>query len=115
MKLDLNNLPQYTQLLHQLVKELANDLSQKQAVIDQQLQENQHLQRCLDELMCHRFGMRSQKINPDQLTLWQNALDENIAETEQAIGKAQHSPAVKPKRKNKAKLARESTSPECDL
>jgi transposase len=110
MKLDLNNLPQDTQLLHQLVKELANDLSQKhtalnqkQALIDKQLQENQRLQRRLDELMRHRFGRRSQKINPDQLTLWQHALDEDIAETEQAIGKAQHSPAVKPKRKNKAK------------
>ena len=103
MKLDLNNLPQDPQLLHQLVKELANDLNQKQAAIDKQQQENQRLQRRLDELMRHRFGRRSQKINPAQLALWQHALDEDIAETEQAIGKAEHHPAVKSKTKNKAK------------
>ena len=102
MKLDLNNLPVDTQLLHQLVKELANDNSLKQSTIDKERQKVHKLQHRLDELMRHRFGKRSQKLNPDQLALWQHSLDEDIGETEQAIGKTDHHP-VKPKTKNKAK------------
>ena len=107
MKLDVNQLPQDTPLLHQLVKDLVDDLHQKQQTIEEQQRQNrqQHLtieklQRRLDVLNRHRFGQRSQKIDPSQLALWKQALDEDIAETEQAMGR---SSSAQPKKKNNAK------------
>lgn len=106
MVLDLKQLPQDTQLLHQLVKELAGDLAGKQKIIADQQQEiqekthaNQILERRLAELNRYRFGKRSQKVNPAQLALWHEALDGDIAETEQAIGKT----LTKPTQNNQAK------------
>lgn len=120
MKLDVKHLPHDTSLLHQLVKDLVDDLHQKQHTIEQQQHQNQQqhltikqqdrtiekqqhalekLQQRLDALNRHRFGQRSQKIDPAQLALWKQALDEDIAETEQAIGRR----IGKQKNKNKAR------------
>ena len=66
MVLDLKQLPDDTQLLHQLVKELAGDLVGKQKIIADQQQEiqakthaNQELERRLAVLNRYRFGKRS--------------------------------------------------------
>lgn len=115
MKLDVNHLPKDTQLLHQLVNDLVNDLSEKQHTIDSQQRQNQQLnqanqqlnltieklQHRLDGLNRHRFGQRSQKIDPAQLALWKQTLDEDIAETEQAIGRRVGTQKKKHKAKRK--------------
>ena len=110
MILDINNLPDDTKLLHRLIKEMADDLHQKQQANEQLNKEKQQLNQSLNKLqqqlvklLRHRFGQRSQKIDPSQLTLWKQTLDEDIAETEQALGRNLDTGKNKNKNKNKAK------------
>lgn len=119
MKLDLNQLPDDAQLLQQLIRELAQDLSIKQEIIEEKTKLADDLERRLAELNRYRFGQRSQKINPDQLSLWQEALDSDISETKQALRVAPVEKAL-PTTKGQAKrkplpenLPRETVQHQC--
>jgi transposase len=100
MELDLNNLPNDTHLLHNLVKDLVTSLDSQQTQLDTQKKdlrarkreirlqkkENKALAILVDELRRQlaalnraRYGRRSEKLNPDQLALFEAELDENIA------------------------------------
>jgi len=99
MKLDLNNLPDDTNLLHTLIKDLVQVVDSSQSEISNhkqelrtQKQENKahliliaELKRQLAALNRAKFGKRSEKLNPDQLALFEAELDENIAETKARI------------------------------
>jgi len=94
MKLDLNNLPNDTNLLHSLIKDLAHsvdlqqvDLKETRQDLRSQKRENKalsilvkELKRQLAALNRARYGKRSEKLSPDQLALFEAELDENIAE-----------------------------------
>jgi len=92
MKLDLNNLPDDTNLLHTLIKDLAQVVDSNQSELRTQKQENKahlilisELKRQLAALNRAKFGKRSEKLSPDQLALFEAELDENIAETKARI------------------------------
>ena len=87
MKLDLNNLPNDTDLLHSLIKDLAFSVDSQQQDLRLQKKENKalsilvkELRRQLAALNRARYGRRSEKLSPDQLALFEAELDENIAE-----------------------------------
>jgi len=102
MKLDLNNLPNDPNLLQSLIKDLAYSVDSQQTEIKLQKQEmrsqkkalrtqvreNKALSALIDELKQQlarfkrlRFGRLSEKLSPDQLSLFEAELDENIAAT----------------------------------
>jgi transposase len=102
MKLDLNNLPNDPNLLHSLIKDLAYSVDAQQTEIAShqqelrsqkkalriQVKENKALSTLIDELKRQlaalnraRYGRLSEKLNPDQLALFEAELDENIAAT----------------------------------
>lgn len=102
MKLDLNNLPNDPNLLQSLIKDLAYSVDSHQTEIETQQQalraqkkalrlqvkENKALSTLIDDLKQQlarlkrlRFGRLSEKLSPDQLSLFEAELDENIAAT----------------------------------
>lgn len=112
--LDLNNLPNDVALLQRLVRDLSQHLNEQQSTLTQTRHELKSkaeriewLKYQLTPLRRARFGKSSEKLSADQLALWQSELDEQIAETEQALAQEQDPPPArspsppqdKPKRK----------------
>ena len=75
MRLDLDNLPHDTALLHRLVRDMA-------ALVGQRDGEIERLRQMIKELQRMRFGRRSERLDPDQLALGLEDLDADIAEAE---------------------------------
>ena len=71
MRLDLENLPSDTALLHQLVRDMA-------AVVDHRGDEIERLQAIIKKLQRMQFGRRSERLDPDQLALGLEDLDADI-------------------------------------
>ncbi len=120
MLLDLNNLPNDVALLHRLVRDLSSHLNEQQSTLTQtrdalrssqsELKSNaeriEWLEYQLEQLRRARFGKSSEKLSPDQLALWQSELDEQIAETEQALAQEQDQPAAQPEPQSQNKPKR---------
>jgi transposase len=77
MRLDLENLPTDTALLHQLVREMA-------AVVEHRDGEIERLQTIIKQLQRMQFGRRSERLDPDQLALGLEDLDADIARVEES-------------------------------
>lgn len=99
MRLDLNNLPHDVALLHRLGQDLSHQLNEQQSTLTQTRHElkskterTEGLEYPLAHLRQTRFSKSSEKLSPDQLALWQSELDEQIAETEQALAQEQDKP-----------------------
>ena len=75
MRLDLDNLPHDTALLHRLVRDMA-------ALVDHRDDEIERLRQMVKELQRMRFGRRSERLDPDQLALGLEDLDADIAAVE---------------------------------
>jgi transposase len=82
MHLDLANLPTDTTLLHQLVRDLAVSMEQRQGEIEK-------LRLIIRQLQRGQFGRRSERLDPDQLQFGLEELDADIA---RAIAKAPERP-----------------------
>ncbi len=75
MRLDLNALPDDTELLHRMVRELVDAL-------DTEREQKAKLQRQLAWLSRQHFGRKSEQVPEEQLRLWLDALDEDAAANE---------------------------------
>jgi hypothetical protein len=94
MRLNLEDLPRDTTLLHQLVRELVAEKDQRDSEIDK-------LRLIIRQLQRGQFGRRSEQLDPDQLHLGLEELDADIARAEsQQVGLpvAEEDPADKPVR-----------------
>ncbi len=75
MRLDLDNLPHDTTLLHRLVRDMAAQVSTRDGEIER-------LRQIVKELQRMRYGRRSERLDPHQLALGLEDLDADIAEVE---------------------------------
>jgi transposase len=75
MRLDLANLPTDPMLLHQLVRDLAIGMEQRDGEIEK-------LRLIIRQLQRGQFGRRSERLDPDQLQLGLEELDADIARAE---------------------------------
>jgi hypothetical protein len=75
MRLDLDHLPHDTALLHQLVRDLAARVEQRDSEIEK-------LRLIVRQLQRGQFGPRSERLDPDQLQLGLEDLDADIARAE---------------------------------
>jgi len=71
MDVDLSTLPEDVSLLHQMIQELVDLLRDKDRRIG-------HLEHRLGQLLRRLYGRRSEKIDPSQLALFQELIDEAI-------------------------------------
>ena len=76
MHLDLENLPNDTTLLHQLVRDLATSMEQRDGEIEK-------LRLIIRQLQRGQFGRRSERLDPDQLQFGLEELDADIARAEE--------------------------------
>ena len=76
MRLDLDNLPSDTALLHQLVRDMA-------AVVEHRGDEIERLQAIIKKLQRMQFGRRSERLDPDQLALGLEDLDADVGHIEE--------------------------------
>ncbi len=77
MRLDLDNLPVDTALLHQLVRDMAS-------VVDHRNDEIERLQAIIKKLQRMQFGRSAERLDPDQLALALEDLDADIGQIEQS-------------------------------
>jgi transposase len=68
MRLDLDNLPSDTALLHALVRDMAAAVANRDSEIER-------LQTIIKQLQRAQFGRRSERLDPDQLALGLEDLD----------------------------------------
>lgn len=73
MRLDLQNLPSDTALLHQLVRDMAG-------VVEHRDGEIERLQQIIKQLQRAQYGRRSERLDPGQLALAFEDLDSDVAE-----------------------------------
>jgi len=72
MRIDLDNLPVDTSLLHHLVRDMA-------AVVESRNGEIERLQLIIKKLQRAQFGRRSERLDPDQMALALEDLDSDVA------------------------------------
>jgi transposase len=77
MRLDLNHLPHDTGLLHELVRDLAARVEERDGQIEK-------LRLIVRQLQRGQFGRRSERLDPDQLQLGLEDLDADIARAQAA-------------------------------
>ena len=90
MRLDLDNLPQDSVLLHRLVREIAGHIEHRDNEISR-------LQGIIKQLQRAHYGRRSERLHPDQLALALEDLDADlagIAENRLAAAVAEQPPSV---------------------
>ena len=75
MRLNLDDLPRDTALLHQLVRDLVAEKHQRDSEIDK-------LRLIIKQLQRGQFGRRSERLDADQLHLGLEELDADIARAE---------------------------------
>lgn len=75
MRLNLDDLPRDTALLHQLVRDLVAEKDQRDSEIDK-------LRLIIKQLQRGQFGRRSERLDPEQLHLSLEDLDADIARAE---------------------------------
>lgn len=89
MRLDLDNLPKDTVLLHRLVRDMTG-------IVEHRDSEIARLRQIIKELQRARFGRRSERLDPDQMAL---ALEEQEADASQVSTARQEPPANEPARR----------------
>ena len=89
MWLDLDNLPDDTALLHQLVRNMTG-------LVEHRDSEIARLQQIIKQLQRARFGRKSERLDPDQMALALEELDADAAETTE---RRLVPPAAKPARR----------------
>lgn len=94
MRFDLDNLPHETALLHRLVRDMAAQVSTRDDEIER-------LRQIVKELQRMQFGRRSERLDPDQLTLSLEDLDADIAEVEASRPVAVTPPSSNPSPRRK--------------
>jgi len=94
MQFDLNDLPSDTALLHDLVRDMASAVEQRDDEIDR-------LQLIIKQFRRARFGRRSERIDADQIALGLEDL-----ETDEARAEAKPEPPAKAKNRKKRKSGR---------
>jgi transposase len=82
MRIDLDDLPVDTSLLHHLVRDMA-------AVVESCESEIERLQLIIKKLQRAQFGRRSERLDPDQMALALEDLDSDVARVHES------SPVVK--------------------
>jgi len=75
MRLDLENLPTDTALLHQLVREMAGFVEARDGEIER-------LKTIIKQLQRAQFGRRSERLDPDQLALGLEDVEADLAAVE---------------------------------
>jgi transposase len=92
MQIDLANLPSEPEVLHQLVRDLAAQMDERDGEIER-------LRLIVRQLQRGQFGRRSERLDPDQQQLGLEDLDADIAEVEAArpaaMAKRHREPAVR--------------------
>ena len=78
MRIDVENLPSDTSILHALVRDMAAALDADRGEIDR-------LKSIIRELQRARFGRRSEKLDADQLALGLEDLDADVARLEEGL------------------------------
>ena len=73
MRLDLDNLPQDTAVLHRLVRDITGLVEHRDSEITR-------LRQIIKQLQRAQYGRRSERLDPDQLALALEELDTDIAE-----------------------------------
>jgi transposase len=96
MQFDLNDLPSDTALLHDLVRDMASAVEQRDDEIDR-------LQLIIKQLQRARFGRRSERIDPDQIALGLEDLETDKASAE---AETESEPPAKTKSRKKRKSGR---------
>ena len=74
MRLDLDNLPDDTAFLHQLVRDMTG-------LVEHRDSEIARLQQIIKQLQRARFGRRSERLDPDQMALALEELDADLSQT----------------------------------
>jgi transposase len=75
MRLDLENLPTDTVVLHRLVRDMA-------AVVERRDGEIERLQQIIKQFQRAQFGRRSERLDSDQFALGLADLDADLAQAE---------------------------------
>jgi transposase len=81
VQIDLDALPDDSATLQQMLREVVSAAAQRDAELNG---ENDKLRFLIHRYLRHRFGPRSEQLDPDQLQLGLEDLEEEIAETEAA-------------------------------
>ena len=88
MQIDLDILPDDPAVLQQMLRDVVAAGQQQQAALQGAVQEreaeNEKLRLLIQRLLRHRFGRRSEQLDPDQLQLGLEDLEQAIAEGEAA-------------------------------
>ena len=92
MRIDLDNLPSDTVLLHRLVRDMAT-------VVEHRDGEIERLQTIIKQLQRAQFGRRSERLDPDQLALGLEDLDSDIGRIEAGQPVIAAEIGARPKRK----------------
>src|SRR5271165_3687636 len=77
MRIDLDDLPVDTSLLHHLVRDMA-------AVVESRDGEIERLQSIIKQLQRAQFGRRSERLDPDQFALGLEDLDSDLAREQES-------------------------------
>lgn len=94
------DLPEDVEALRALVLEQARELD----VLKVFKAEVERLRAIIDALQRHRFGRRSEQLDPDQLQLALEEVETALAEAVYARDKASRAPAVRPRKINRGSL-----------
>lgn len=92
MRLDLDNLPSETALLHALVRDMA-------AAVEHRDGEIERLRTIIKQLQRAQFGRRSERLDPDQLALGLEDVEADIGRAEEALPAATEPTDSRPRRK----------------
>jgi transposase len=91
MRLDLDNLPSDTALLHQLVRDMAGVVSSRNDEIER-------LQAIIKKLQRMQFGRRSERLDPDQFALGLEDVDTDIGTAQEKIAQTDPVRSLRPHR-----------------
>jgi transposase len=94
------DLPDDVEALRALVLEQARELNALKVF----QAEVERLKAIIDALQRHRFGRRSEQLDPDQLQLALEEVETALAEAEHARDKASRAPAERPRKTNRGSL-----------
>lgn len=94
------DLPDDVEALRALVLEQARELDALKVF----KAEVERLKAIIDALQRHRFGRRSEQLDPDQLQFALEEVETALAEAEQARDKASRAPAERPRKTNRGSL-----------
>lgn len=116
MRLDLENLPDDTALLHRLVREMASRMEADRAQLAEIQAEAERLRLIVRQLQRTQFGRRSEQLDPDQLALGLEDLDADIARVLERRPAAETGkpPRTAPSRELPAHLPRQEVTADLD-